>query len=99
MTPGPDYYRLADGRQFYEYSRDELVPYCLGRGYSHWKVHCIISAMEHWFRQDAKPGESQTDDEACLFWLELASQEGGPDIVGMCELSDMIVAEREKVGR
>lgn len=99
MTPGPDYYRLADGRQFWEYSKAVIEPYCVGRGYSPWKIHCIISAMEHWFRQDAKPGESETDDEACMFWLERACDGETPDIVGMSELADMVVAERQKVGR
>lgn len=94
MTPGPDYYRLADGRQFYEYSRDELVPMCKDLG--PWDVHCIISAAEHYFRMGAKEGEWDTDLEAFKWWCHRASP--GSTLNAMKALAD-VELQRTKVGR
>lgn len=94
MTPGPDYYRLADGRQFYEYSRDELVPMC--KGLDPWDVHCIISAAEHYFRMGAKEGEYDTDFDANDWWVNRASSQALPRVV---QVMGAVGRERGKVGR
>ena len=94
MTPGPDYYRLADGRQFFEYSRDELVPMC--KGLDPWDVHCIISAAEHYFRRGAKKGESETDWDAFCWWLDLTSSESWESRL---RIWDSLNEQRRKVGR
>jgi hypothetical protein len=94
MTPGPDYYRLADGRQFYEYSRDELVPMC--KGLDPWDVHCTISAAEHYFRMGAKEGEYDTDLDANDWWVNRVSAQALPRVV---QVMDVVGREREKVGR
>ena len=92
MTPGPDYYRLADGRQFYEYSRDELVPMC--KGLDPWDVHCIISAAEHYFRMGAKEGERDTDLEAYDWWMARCRY-----LPEAMTVMYVVTEEREKVGR
>lgn len=94
MTPGPDYYRLADGRQFYEYSRDELVPMC--KGLSPWDVHCIISAAEHYFRMGAKEGEANTDMDAMCWWANKTTDKGFRKWLG---INQILRNERAKVGR
>jgi hypothetical protein len=94
MTSGPDYYRLADGRQFFEYSRDELVPMC--KGLDHWDVHCIISAAEHYFRMGAKEGEAETDLDAQDWWINRASNGA---IQTILRVLMQVKSEREKVGR
>lgn len=94
MTSCPDYYRLADGRQFYEYSRDVLVPMC--SGVDPWDVHCIISAAEHYFRMGAKEGEADTDLDARDWWVNRASNESLPQIV---KVLGVVGRERGKVGR
>lgn len=94
MTPGPGYYRLADGRQFFEYSRDELVPMC--KGLDPWDVHCIISAAEHYFRMDAKEGEGETDWDAFCWWATMTSDDG---FRKLWHVKKILRLEREKVGR
>jgi hypothetical protein len=94
MTPGPYYYRLADGRQFFEYSRDELVPMCKGLG--PWDIHCIISAAEHLFRMGAKEGEAETDLDAQDWWINRASNESLPLVLNVLM---KVTQERKKVGR
>lgn len=94
MTPGPDYYRLADGRQFYEYSRDELVPMC--KGLDPWDVHCIISAAEHYFRMGAKEGETDTDLDAYNWWISMASIASFPESI---QVIREVVHQRKLVGR
>ena len=96
MTPGPDYYRLADGRQFYEYSRDELVPMC--KGLDPWDVHCIISAAEHLFRMGAKEGEMETDIQSYRWWTgRMDATIPGYNI--WMKVFAVIFEERTKVGR
>lgn len=94
MTPGPDYYRLADGRQFYEYSRDVIVPMCKDLG--PWDVHCILSAAEHLFRMGAKEGEGATDFDSYRWWVERTSDDA---FAIWLKVSSLIFVERERVGR
>ena len=94
MTHGPDYYRLADGRQFYEYSRDVIVPMC--KGLDPWDVHCIISAAEHYFRMGAKEGEADTDLDAQDWWVNRASNAAMRATVSVL---GAVGRERGKVGR
>ncbi len=97
MTPGPDYYRLADGRQFYEYSRDVLVPMCIRGKMTAWDIHCLVSAMEHRFRMGAKPGESDTDREASAWWVDrMVFDKVSPNTLYVIRMID---DERKKVGR
>lgn len=97
-TPGPDYYALADGRQLFEMERDELAKECERRGLGIWESHCLLSAIEHRFRNGAKPGESETDDQAEKFWLDLIPYAG---VLTVCETGILgkIDEERKKVGR
>jgi len=92
---GPDYYRLADGRQFYEYSRDQIVPMCVTNRLSPWETHCIVSACEHLFRMGAKEGEEETDWQGYLWWMS--------HVDPLYIVWEAIVAgvnhERKKVGR
>ena len=96
-TPGPDYYALADGRQFYEYQREVIVP--LTSGLSVWDAHCVLIASEHFFRAGAKEGETVTDFQAISFWVAMATEE--PDYA--VEVWDIVVRhvadERKAVGR
>lgn len=95
MNEGPDYYRLADGSQFYQYSREKIVPMCVTNRLSPWETHCIVSACEHLFRMGAKEGEQETDWQGYLWWRGHAYLN--------YNVVDAIVAgviqERRKVGR
>ena len=97
-TPGPDWYALADGRQFWELSQHELIPICNNSGMFLWDTHCLISAMEHKFRMGAKHGEAETDSEACIWWLGRMSWDG-IDNPAVEKIHDRVIQERQKVGR
>lgn len=96
-SPGPDYYALADGRQFYEFQRETLVK--LAAGLSTWDAHCVLSASEHFFRAGAKKGETVTDFQAIAFWVGHATED--PDRA--CEVWEQVLnyvsPERKAVGR
>lgn len=94
MTPGPDYYRLADGRQFYEYSWDVIIPYC--DGIETRFVCCIVSASEHYFRMGAKEGEAETDWKAVEWWCSHLDEQG---LAIWSFIRRNLDHEREKVGR
>lgn len=90
----PDYYKLADGRQFYEFSAGELTTTLWQHGIVGWPYHCAISALEHLFRMGAKAGETDTDAEAFAWWWQHV-----PDTLGRRLAYDMTIKERRKVGR
>lgn len=98
-TPGPDYYALADGRQFFELERDELEPACRRAGMNHWDIHCILSAMEHRFRRGAKLGEEADDQLSESWWIAQMSWAGLEIEAHRTKLIARIDAERKAVGR
>lgn len=67
----PDYYMLASGREFIDFSCHELGEWLSPR-VSHDVWHCIVSAMEHRYRCGSKEGEYETDKAAEEFWLDQA---------------------------
>ena len=98
-TPGPDYYALADGRQLFELFRDEIVPRLARLGMSPWDIHCLTSAMEHGFRQGAKPGEEETDRESCSWWMSQMSRQGIEIEANHANVITQIIREKEALGR
>lgn len=97
-TPGPEYYRLADGRQLWELEASELVEVCRMHDLHGWDTHCLLSAAEHRFRCGAKEGEAETDKIAEQWWYDQMSING---FLTMCHLDIQarIDAERKAVGR
>jgi hypothetical protein len=95
-TPGPDYYALADGRQFWELQKDTLIPLCEAGGLSQWETHQLLSACEHLFRMDAKLGESKSDREAFKWWMPLFEGRKMPFVQAAIAI---VECERKKMGR
>lgn len=96
MSECPQYYRLADGSEFYEYSRDKIVPMCRTNGLSVWDTHCVISACEHLFRMGAKEGEESTDWAAYKWWKGMI---GSCNTLVFNAIVHGVLVERRKVGR
>jgi hypothetical protein len=94
MPNCPDYYLLADGREFAQFSACELSRTLWQHGIVGWPYHCAISALEHLFRMGAKEGEAKTDAQAFNYWWSHV-----PDTLGRKVAYDMVVLERRKVGR
>jgi hypothetical protein len=97
----PDYYLLANGREFIDFANNELSAWLKPR-VSHEAYHCIISAMEHRFRRGNKEGEAETDLAAEAFWLCQAQELLENDCISDYCLPDvlpvivkMVDAERE----
>lgn len=99
-TSGPEWYALADGRQFYEWQRETLLPICKTFSLSVWGTHCVLSASEHFFRAGAKAGETITDFQSIAFWIAWApeSEDADVDIV-WSRIQTLVADERKKVGR
>jgi hypothetical protein len=75
----PDYYRLADwdGRQFWEFYRDECEPivrFDLRDG----EKHALQSACEHLFRRGFK-GDEGEDVEKYRWWIRVLMHGFQPD--------------------
>lgn len=68
MMGTPDYYLLADwdGREFWEFYRDECMP--LVAGLQDGEKHALASACEHLFRRGLK-GDERQDLEKYRWWL------------------------------
>lgn len=64
----PDYYLLADwdGREFWEFWRDECLP--LLAGLRDGEKHALASACEHLFRRGQKKSETENDDLNKFRW-------------------------------
>lgn len=90
----PEYYKLADGREFWQFSAGDLTTLLWQHGIVGWPYHCAISALEHLFRMGAKEGESQTDADAFKWWWQHV-----PDTMGRQLAYDWVIRERRKVGR
>jgi len=87
----PDYYLLANGREFIDFANNELSAWLKPR-VKHETYHCIISAMEHRFRCGNKEGEAETDKAAEAFWLSKAEQINQEDYDMDYEMSDVLPA-------
>ena len=79
MNKCPDYYLLADGREFAEFTETDVSKAILSFvvnqeiPWPSWHtMHCLFSAMEHGFRLGRKEGEADTDAAAEEFWYEQA---------------------------
>ena len=84
MSSCPNYYQLADGREFVNFADEELSTYLLHR-VDRPTYHSIISAMEHRYRRGFKPGQSTHDKNAEDWWLDHARElylKGGGDPAG-----------------
>lgn len=92
----PDYYRLADGREFCEFQREMLIPLCVVAGFDLWTTHCILSACEHLFRMGAKPDEEESDKDAMEWWWPGVT---GPQLPFSEAIFAIVESERRKVGR
>lgn len=88
----PDYYRLADGRSFIQYSH-ELSTILWNGGIVGLPYHCAISALEHLFRLGRKEGEADSDWEAFIFWYSHV-----PDLIGKKNAFNAVCNERRKIG-
>ena len=69
----PDYYRLATGREFADFSQKELNAWLAPR-VTPATYHALISAMEHRFRAGLKEGELETDRQAEKYWMKTAAK-------------------------
>jgi hypothetical protein len=69
----PEYYKLADGREFVNLADDELCCYLFHR-VDRPVYHAIISAMEHRYRRGFKPGQTSHDRTAEQWWLDHARE-------------------------
>ena len=81
MSDCPNYYLLADGREFAEYLEKDatkaLTSFVVENEipWPSWYVsHCLFSAMEHRFRLGRKEGEAETDAIAASWWFTQAEQ-------------------------
>lgn len=90
----PSYYRLADGRPFWQYSATDLTTLLWTHGIVGWPCHCAISALEHLFRMGAKEGEEESDWQGYLWWYRHV-----PDCLGKNLATDMVMEQRRKAGR
>ena len=90
----PPYYRLADGREFCEYSRDELTRLLWTHGIVGWPYHCAISALEHLFRMGVKEGEEESDWDSFQWWWQHV-----PDTLGKKVALESVMALRREAGR
>lgn len=73
-TKCPEYYLLAEGLQFAEYTRTRIVPLLEGGNFSSFVIHCVSSALEHRFRRGRKEGEYLTDVESEAWWMAKARE-------------------------
>lgn len=67
MSDEPDYYRLADGRYFWQFYAQECAPFVsctLNDG----EKHALQSACEHLFRRGFK-GSTYEDTQKARWWL------------------------------
>ena len=92
MSKCPEYYRLADGREFVEYSLD-LTRILWAGGIVGVPYHCAISALEHLFRLGRKEGEAETDWASFVFWWSRVPNTHAKRVA----LMD-VVNQRKKVG-
>lgn len=97
-TPGPDWYALADGRQFYELMQDKLILIIRLHDLDEWDAHCLLSAAEHRFRCGAKEGEAETDKIAEQFWYDRMTFDGFLSMAHL-DVQTRVDAERKAVGR
>jgi hypothetical protein len=67
MSDCPSYYRLADGREFFDYCGSDILP--MLQEMESMEVHCVVSALEHAFRLGRKPGTDQHDEKAQAWWM------------------------------
>jgi hypothetical protein len=97
-TPGPEWYSLADQRQFYELQKSEIVPLLELHNVPLWSSHAILSAAEHFFRTGAKPGESESDEQAANWWInQVDSKAVSVDVI--YAVADIVRREREALNR
>jgi len=94
MAKCPDYYLLPDGRQFCDFSRDELSRCLWTNGIVGWPYHCAISALEHLYRMGAKEGEENTDWQAFQWWWQHV-----PELAGKKMALEMVLKLRKEAGR
>ena len=77
----PDYYRLVDGREFWEFYRDECAPLVADK-LNDGEKHALQSACEHLFRAGLK-GSLDDDLDKASWWLDLCKDEFQPDMSDM----------------
>lgn len=75
MSDCPEYYKLASGEEFADYSRRVLCPFLEDAGFDGFTIHCIVSAMEHRFRCGRKSSDTGHDVEAMTYWESKARRE------------------------
>ena len=63
----PDYYRTADGREFWQWYRDQVIP-VIADEFNHSQHHALQSACEYLFRAGVKTS-SPLDDYRKAFSL------------------------------
>lgn len=68
----PQYYLLADGRDFDAFAHAEITPY-LGR-LDKTETHFVLAALEYLFRQGRKPRQEAADERKQLHRWEKAKE-------------------------
>jgi len=92
MPKCPDYYLLADGREFAEFSKTDLSRVLWQHGVVGWPYHCAISALEHLFRMGRKEGEEESDWQSFRWWWSHV-----PDTYGKTLVLEMVLDQRDLI--
>jgi len=69
----PDYYTLADGEEFADYSHRYVTYVAASHKVSNpFAIHCIISGLEHMYRRGHKTEDMSHDLAAAEYWFSRA---------------------------
>lgn len=72
----PDYYTLADGEEFADYSERYIVRLAERLGVTDpFVIHCVVSGLEHMYRRGYKTKDMSHDLSAAKYWFDRARKQ------------------------